>query len=198
VEEQSATASEVARSISNVSQATEELARNVQQASAASEEVARRSLALEEASQQTALVGSQTRIGIDAIKDVVKLLETIMSGFKINEARFDISKIKTAHMGWVKRLQSVLSGELYLKPEEVTAHTECDFGKWYFSPAGRSMGTLPAYVEVGLYHEQVHTHAREIVRLYGNKQYVEARNKMSEFEVARNKLFSRLNDLYCA
>jgi methyl-accepting chemotaxis protein len=196
VEEQSATTLEVAHSIMNVSSATDELARNIQESSFASEEVAKRTLVLEELARQTALVSSQTKIGVDSINDVRQGFENIIRSFQTDDKKFDIAKVKTAHMNWVKRLQSVLRGELVLKPEEVTTHTACDFGKWFFSDSGKMLASIPAYAEVNKYHEQVHVHAREVVRFYGNKQYEEAQKKMEDFETALNKLFSHLNELY--
>ena len=198
VEEQSATTSEVARSITSVSYATDELSKNIQESSVASGDVAKRTIVLEELARQTALISSQTKIGVESINDVRNEFENIIRLFQTDDSKFDIVKVKTAHMNWVKRLQSVLRGELILKPEEVTAHTDCEFGKLLFSDSGKKLSSIPAYAEVSNYHEQVHVYAREVVLLYGNKQYEEAQKKMGEFETARNKLFSYLNELYCS
>jgi methyl-accepting chemotaxis protein len=198
VEEQSATTSEVSHSIMSVSSSADELSRNIQQTSIASRDVAKRTIVLEELARQTALISSQTKIGVESINDVRNGFKSIIRLFQTDDNKFDIVTIKTAHMNWVKRLQSVLRGELVLSPEEVTAHTECDFGKWLFSDSGKKLTSIPAYAEVTNYHELVHVHAREVVRLYGNKQYEEAQKKMGDFENVRNKLFSYLNELYCS
>lgn len=198
VEEQSSTTTEIAHSITNVSTATDELARNIQETSSASSDVAKRTSVLEELARQTALVSSQIAVGSESVNDVRSELENIIQVYQTDDKIFDISEVKMAHMNWVKQLQSVLRGELVLKPEEVSTHTVCDFGKWFFSDDGKKLSTIPAYAEVDKYHEQVHAYAREVVRLYGNKQYEEAQRKMGEFETARNNLFCNLNHLYCS
>jgi len=197
VQEQSATTEELARSISNVSSATDELAHNIQEGAAASEDVAKKAIILENIARQTSLVSSQTKIGVESINDVRNDLERLMQEFSIDDGRFDISKIKTAHMVWVTRLQSVLRGELQLKPEDITIHTECDFGKWFFSESGKRLSSIPVYSDVQKYHEQVHILAREVVRVYNENQLNAAQKIMADFETARNKMFGYLNELFC-
>jgi methyl-accepting chemotaxis protein len=196
IKEQTSTSKEIAYSIAAVSTTTKETTRNIQEAAVASSSVSRMSLNLGELAQKTTLISSQMVIGVDAIQSAGNSLKNIAGRYNTNEPAFDIFKVKAAHMKWVERLQNLLRGQINLTPDEVTVYTACDLGKWLYRDAGKQFATEPAYALVDSFHKDVHVTAHEIVKLYNQKKFDDARKKMEEFEKFRNKLFFHLNELY--
>jgi methyl-accepting chemotaxis protein len=85
-----------------------------------------------------------------------------------------------------------------MRPEDVTSHHDCEFGKWYYSTSGQTLSGITGFAEVGEQHEQVHKIAREIVASYGKGDTSRAQALMAEFEKVRKKLFETLDILYRA
>lgn len=116
--------------------------------------------------------------------------------FKTVEIRFDIGKVKASHLEWRTRLEAVLMGKAAMRPEEVTSHEECDFGKWYFSPEGQELRSSRYFSPVGEHHEKVHQYARQIVKFMENGEKEKASSLMNDFERERESLFQALDELY--
>lgn len=199
VEEQSATTKEIAKTMEGVSSATQELSRNVQQAALGAGEAAKNIGGLNQASSQSTVAAVQTRTNAEDLKKVSTKLKNLMDQFKVGEAKFEIGKIKDAHMQWVTKLSSVLTGLTVMKPEDVTASTACAFGKWFYSSdGGQKLTHYPAYKEVESRHNDVHRIAKEIVGHMFHGDKAKAHAMMAEFEKARNGLFDALDELYLA
>ena len=123
-------------------------------------------------------------------------LDSAISNFKSGEKRFDLGKVKVAHLLWRGKLRALLDGVLTMKPSEVPSHLECELGKWYESQAGTAMSSHPAFAEVGHLHEKVHRLACEVVQSFEKGDRVAANNIFDAFEPARIELFAALDRLY--
>jgi methyl-accepting chemotaxis protein len=115
---------------------------------------------------------------------------------RVGAAPFDIAAIKTAHLAWRARLESVMQGHERLDASGVANHHQCDFGKWFDAQGGSALERHPAFQEIGRHHEKVHALARDIVALANQDRAREADRLMEAFEEARLRLFDTLNRLY--
>ena len=109
---------------------------------------------------------------------------------------FDIAAIKTAHLAWRARLESVIQGHERLDATGVANHHQCVFGKWYDGEGSSSLGRNVIFQEIGRHHERVHALARDIVALANQGRIKETERLMGEFEETRLRLFDALNRLY--
>ncbi len=198
VEEQSVTTQEIAGNVAQASQGIQEVNENVVQASTVTGEISRDIAEVNVAADGMAVSSSQVNVSAEDLKKLATHLSEMIKQFKVSEGNFPIGKVKEAHLQWRSRLESVLQGHHAMRPEEVSSHHECDFGKWYDGPEGQALASSPIFAKVGKHHEDVHAHARRIVSSVeqGDKQGAES--LMAEFEHAREKLFEALDELYRA
>lgn len=196
VEQQSAATQEIAGSIAVTSQRIREVNANVTESSAAAVQISTEVDAVRHAAHGIAVKSSQVNVSARDLHGLGARLGQTAEKFQVGEALFDIGMVKKAHLQWRSRLEALLRGHQSLKPEEVSSHHECVFGKWFFSPAGQALSEIPAFNTVGQHHEQVHRHARQIVELHHRGEQHRAADLLHRFEEERRKLFGALDELY--
>jgi methyl-accepting chemotaxis protein len=145
---------------------------------------------------EIASVSLQVKASAREVAELAKELEHGLTAFNLGKTAMDVGKIKTLHLAWVARLESLINGYSTLRPEQVANHHQCDFGKWYDAAGTAELGHLQSFKEVGKYHEQVHTLARRIVALAEENKKDEMKRLMAEFETIRRNMFNALNVLY--
>jgi hypothetical protein len=75
-----------------------------------------------------------------------------------------LRQARTGHIRWRTYAQSILNAPNHLDDISAKApvnHTECDFGRWYFSHL-ESLGHLPGYRDIDPLHEELHQLYRQI------------------------------------
>jgi len=192
------------------SQATTEVSRNLSEAATATAAmreqaneglVATRSIA-DRAAEVATNIGDMATGSLQvnsATRELTILAEEVanrLKSFQCGTPPFDIAAVKTAHLAWRARLESVMQGHEQLDATGVANHHQCVFGKWYDGDGKTTLGRYPRFQEVGQEHERVHALARDIVALANKGRDQEAKRLMGEFEKTRLKLFDALNRLY--
>jgi len=196
VEEQSVATKEIARNVAEASQGIQEVNTNITEISSVSDEMSKEVGGADNAVEEIAISSSQVQVSSRDLEKVSKRITQVFTQFTIAAPRFDVGAVKSAHLQWRARLEGLLHGRQSLKSEEVTSHNQCAFGKWYDSPEGQSLKSLPAFSVVGNHHEKVHVHARQIVDLFHRGEETKATQLMTSFEEERAKLFAALDELY--
>jgi len=139
----------------------------------------------------------QLKVSSREISALASGMDKDIQAFRVGKPRLDVGKIKTLHLAWVSRLESIMHGFTSLEPEKVANHHQCDLGKWYDSEGTREFGQLDSFKEMGKHHEQVHALVRRIVALAQEKgKQAEMEGLMKEFEAARRNMFTALDQLY--
>ncbi|BCS98947.1 hypothetical protein DSLASN_45790 [Desulfoluna limicola] len=195
VQQQSMTSNEIAASATQAAGGISEITRNIAETSDAASALSTDIVGISNDASGISFSMLETKLNVEEMADLARNLDTTTSSLDTGTALFHIGKIKVAHMGWRTILESVLAGVRSMDASEVTSHTECDFGKWYFGE-GKVFASEGAYQDMGIWHEKVHSVAREIVSMYNAGKKVEARRKMSDFIQAKERMFSLLDDLY--
>lgn len=198
VEEQAIVTQEVANNVSLADQGIQAVNVNVATSSKMAADISKDISEVNLSADEMAVSSSQVNLRAQDLKKLADRLKKITDRFKIAEALFDIGEVKKAHLLWRSNLEGLLTGKLTLKPEEVTNHHECVFGKWYDSPAGQFFKANPLFEEIGRNHERIHTRAREVVVLFHNGERGKATQLMTTFEEERERLFLGLDKLYLA
>lgn len=196
VEEQSVTTGEIADNLGQASRGLQEVNQNVAEVSTATMDISKDIGGVGKVSREMTAVGSQLGRNADDLQNLSRKLHEMVSQFKTREARFDIAKVKSAHLQWRGRLEGVLRGQEILSSEEVSSDHECNFGKWYFSPEGQALRDSPAFAEVGEHHKKIHIYAKQIAGLAQQGQIDKAGSLMDEFEQCRQVFFEALDELY--
>nr|WP_321467755.1 methyl-accepting chemotaxis protein [uncultured Desulfobulbus sp.] len=195
VEEQSVATSEISQNLSQASRGIQEVNQNVAEVSAVTDEISQDISEVSKATEDMNVVSAELTSHARDLFNLSEQLSEVVQKFRTQDARFDIGKVKAAHMQWRSRLEAVLNGKQSLRPEEVTSDHECAFGKWYFGD-GQKLSDRAFFKEVGESHAMVHQYARQIADLMkqGNKK--QANELMHEFEKVREEFFKALDELY--
>ena len=102
-----------------------------------------------------------------AIADLARLLvelQALVGQFKLGDRKLDLSAAKMAHLNWKTRLRSFLDGKGTLTDAEAVSHTECAFGKWYYSEGIKNFGHIQELKDVEAPHAELHRSIKEIVK----------------------------------
>ena len=196
VEEQSVATSEIAQNLSQASMGIQEVNQNVAEVSVVTGNISHDIRDVSQATEEMNIVSAQLTTHAHDLFTLSERLNEVVNKFRTQEARFDIGKVKSAHMEWRGRLEAVLNGKAALRPEEVSSAHECEFGKWYFGPEGQKLSDRPMFKEVGEQHAKVHTYAHQIAELMKQGQKDRAKTLMREFEKSREEFFTALDELY--
>lgn len=138
----------------------------------------------------------ESRINADETRAISDILMQSAKGLLLSDKpKFDIGNVKLAHMGWRVTLEAVLANHKHMEPEQVVAHTDCAFGKWYFND-GKIFSSYDIYNELGIHHEKVHAQAKEVIRKHNAKDASGAKQEMNKFLDAKNNMFEALDRLY--
>lgn len=187
-------------SVSQQSTATSEIAENVGQVAqgiqVVNKDVAGDIIQLQKTARLIAENCLETKEFSREMNKISAYLNKMVEAFDLGEEKFDIAKVKEAHLAWKQRLEVVLQGRKKMQPDQVVAHTHCEFGKCYQGQGAAVFTNLPLFRDIGSHHEAVHTIAREIVDLYNQGREKEARDKLMMFEEQRKALFDKLDELY--
>jgi methyl-accepting chemotaxis protein len=89
----------------------------------------------------------------------------------------------------------MVAGKRELTRADIADHTQCEFGKWYYSQGRELFGQLPVFQLLGSQHEAVHVLAQEIAGQYGNGERRQAAESLAGFSALTQQLFTSLDEL---
>ncbi len=186
VEENTAATEEMAASSGEVTQVIESIASVSQENSAAAQQVTASS---EEMSAQVEEVTASAQ----SLAEMARALQDVVAQFHLGSIRIEMAK--QAHMQWVKRLHSMLAGEITLSSREVASHTECQLGQWYYAQGRRQYAHVQAFAALEEPHAQMHATCREAVEAFNRGDRAAAQARTREVEQLSHKVVDALSQL---
>lgn len=196
VEEQSAATGEIAQNLSQATLGIQEVNHNVAEVSVLTGNITADIRLVSRSNEEMNILSAQLTTHAHDLFKLSERLNEVVVKFRTQEARFDIGKVKSAHMQWRARLEAVLNGKAALRPEEVSSDRECEFGKWYYGSEGQQLSGHAFFKEVGEQHAKVHQYAHQIAELMKQDQQERAKALMRDFEKSREEFFTALDELY--
>jgi len=196
VEEQSSTTREIAANISQASDGISEVNVNVANTSTLASEIAGQIGSVSKIAEDTSGNMEQMEFNIAALMNISRYLKAMTEHFRFSEGLFDIEQIKKSHLEWSTKIDKALKKEIILKPDEVTSHKDCAFGKWYKENQGHKMASHPVYEVLGKQHEQIHSLCFEIASLIERGEESKVNDAMGRFNHERILFFKSLDELY--
>jgi methyl-accepting chemotaxis protein len=195
-EEHSQATAAIAENLSDATRTAEDMNRQARQGLTATQAISEQAATVAETIAGMAAASQQVNSSARELTRLTSLIADQIDQFHLGKPPFDIAAVKTAHLAWRARLESILLGHVRLDPTEVADHHQCQFGQWFDSDGRRTFARHPIFEEVGRWHEQVHALARQVAGLAGQGKTGEASTVMADFETVRVKLFDALNRLY--
>ena len=124
-------------------------------------------------------------------------LMTLASGFKLskNDAVFDFSAARSAHLAWVNRVQAHLDGKNSLGEEELVSHHHCMLGKWYYGEGLGNYGHIEAMRQMESPHEQLHHTIKECVELKNKGEDEAAQRLLEKMGAISKQIVGKLDEV---
>lgn len=196
VAEQSKATDEIARNVGGISSNTQEVAGLVATSAKAASGIADDVGEVNKALYGLFDITLQVRASSGEMSELITELRHDLAVFKVGTPRFDIGRVKSLHLAWVSKLESLLKGFSTLRPEQVKDHHQCDFGKWYDTTGLRELKEFKVMEEVGHHHQRVHELIRQVVEAKEQGRNERVENLMREFGQVRKSMFLALDRLY--
>ena len=106
-----------------------------------------------------------------------------------------IKLAKSDHIIWKRKLADMLLGKAGLKRNELTDHTQCRLGQWYYGPGKRALGEKNAFIRLEEPHAEIHRLGIEAFELHNAGRDEEALKRLDRIEAVSQTVIGLLNDL---
>ena len=144
---------QIATAVEQQASASEQIARNI-------DETARIAKTTEQAAGRIMGDANQLMAIEESLRGSVLQFKTRNSA----KSMLDIGKID--HRRFVKKIMTVISGQLKLEGSQLPDHHNCRFGKWYDTEGAAKYGNQQNFKDLVRPHEKVHSLAKEVVSAY--------------------------------
>jgi len=98
------------------------------------------------------------------------------------------------HLLWKKRLLDMATGRSKLKSSELTDHTLCRLGKWYYNEGNR-YANLPSFAAIEEPHKKVHFHGIEAAKCFETQRLDEGMVHYRQLDAASHEVLAQLANL---
>ena len=184
---------EVTSVVNDVTTQVQTISASSQEQQSVSQEMAQKlneiTLAVERENQQ---VDKIAHSGAD-LNNAIRRQFDILASF--NQDEMLLQTIKSDHINWKIRLASMTMGGQPVPPEELSDHTQCRLGQWYYSTGKLKYGTLDAFQDMEHPHARVHQLGKEIAELSSHGRIEDAVHKAEELEANSQQLFAFIDNL---
>jgi|GEM_PF-658444 len=128
------------------------------------------------------------------LNDAVKVFKVqVAEGAKLPDDVL-IKKAKSDHLLWKVRISNMLQGLDTVAPEDVSSHTDCRLGKWYFAPENSFKGDA-AFARMDDPHREVHEMARKAAEAYRSGDRKTAEKMFARLEKSSRAVIGGLDSL---
>lgn len=108
---------------------------------------------------------------VDVLADQTDKSVKLIEDWRVKLANEDIEDkviylAQADHLLWKKRLLDMAVGKSQMKSTDLTDHTLCRLGKWYYSDAASQIKNLPDFVSIEDPHKKVHHHGIEAAKCF--------------------------------
>ncbi|MCB9964204.1 MAG: CZB domain-containing protein [Rhodospirillales bacterium] len=173
--------SDISHTLVEQSQASSEI-------SQASTQILDSSRLSKELSEQT---GTLSRQSNEKVMNLIAQASTLSE----QSSQIIVKLAKSDHIVWKRKLSDLIIGGNQLDQKELTDHTQCRLGKWYYSTGKEHFGTFEAYKKLEEPHARIHKLGHEAYKLYQDHRQDEALLKLDEMEHVSTVVIGLLNEL---
>ncbi|MBK9586537.1 MAG: methyl-accepting chemotaxis protein [Alphaproteobacteria bacterium] len=96
---------------------------------------------------------------------------------------------------WKKRLLDMAIGKSQMKASDLTDHTLCRLGKWYYSDQASEFRNFESFIALEAPHKKVHYHGIEAAKLFEKGQIQDGMNHYNLLEQASAEVIQSLQSL---
>ncbi|MCP5304196.1 MAG: CZB domain-containing protein [Chromatiaceae bacterium] len=106
-----------------------------------------------------------------------------------------LEQAKAAHLAWKARLRDFLDGKSLLTADQVTSHTHCDLGRWYYGEGTKQFGGRAEFAAIEAPHQQIHEAIRRVVQLREKGDTAGAESAFKQVSTLSDQVVGRITAL---
>jgi len=99
------------------------------------------------------------------------------------------------HLLWKKRLLDMAVGRSKTKASELTDHTACRLGKWYYNDAAENIRGLSSFKNIEDAHKKVHAYGIEAAKCFEQNKIDEGMNLYMKLDEASKSVVEQLGNI---
>lgn len=126
-------------------------------------------------------------------KAETNLVDTLATFPQFELEHTTVNLAKSDHVIWKKRLSGMAAGRIKIDPQQLSDHTSCRLGKWYYSDASEAYRNLQAFKDIEAFHIEVHKHGIEAAKKYNQSDISGALKEIDLVEKSSEKVLEYLN-----
>ncbi|MBF0564675.1 MAG: CZB domain-containing protein [Nitrospirae bacterium] len=117
------------------------------------------------------------------------------TGFKTKGSELLVLDLaKTDHRLWVNRVSFCIKGAENIDPNTLLDHTACRLGKWYYSEGKDLCGHMQCYQKIEGPHKKLHALGKDIVTIFNGGNEARAKELFVELESLSGDIIGALNE----
>lgn len=189
---------EVSILVGQVAAFAQESAAGSEELSAATEEMAASAQAAEHAVRQQLTGFTVTRTQATELEQHSDELTFLMSKFRMDDGtslHSQINAFKAAHVRWCIRVREMVEEGRIIPRADLTDHTLCALGRWYYGDGKARFGHLPSFQAIELPHSKVHACAARALDAVERKDMASAREAYEEILAAKALVLRSLDGM---
>lgn len=189
---------EIVGIIEEINDNTNSIAAVCEEQAAATDEISHRMASISNLSEDVRDLGRNTGSAVYTLSQTIdSFRQNIISNNNIVlSTKALLSLSKTDHILWKWRIYNMFLGLETINPIDVTAHTNCRLGKWYFNKSTMERcGHYSSYQLLDEPHRRVHDYARKAAEAYTSNDLETAEKHLVNLEQASKEVLSYINNL---
>lgn len=187
---------EVSTLVAQVASFAQESAAGSEELSAATEEMAASAQTAEHSVRQQLAGFNVSRLQATELEQHSDELTFLMSKFRMDDGssmESQVNAFKAAHVRWCIRVREMVEEGRMIPRAELTDHTQCALGRWYYADGKRRFGHLAAFQAIEAPHSKVHASAMRALDAMERNDLDTAKKAYEEILTAKAQVLRHLD-----
>ncbi|SCA55567.1 hypothetical protein MTBPR1_110006 [Candidatus Terasakiella magnetica] len=149
---------------------------------------------------QVAEMSSRNKDKVDEVFSAVDKSNTLINNrvedwAKVESDRALVEVARLDHIKFRKHVTDAALGRVSVKPEELSTHTNCRLGKWYYSIQSEVVKNMKVYRDLEAPHARVHDHGKAVLQAVANHDHDQAMRELDILNHAAHDVLDLLEEL---
>ena len=154
---------------------------------------------MQRVTQDTSEFGERVGMAVSDIRSMLSLSQRMEEVISTSALHSFVEIAKFDHIVWKYEIYRVMMGLSNKKPDELSVHTQCRLGKWYYEGEGVDcFSQLPGYREISTPHQMVHEEGAKALHAFYNDDMTTANIALASMESASMNVINNLQTMVSA
>jgi phage shock protein A len=162
-------------------------------------ETSNASSVMQNVTKDTAEFGERVNLAVTDIKNMLSLSTKMEETISTSALQSFVEIAKLDHIVWKYEIYRVMMGLANKQASELSTHTHCRLGKWYFEGEGVDcFSQLPGYQEIAIPHQRVHDEGKKALEAFYSNDLDTANIAIAVMESASMDVLKHLSEMVTA